>query len=60
MVKQLESLSERYEVFYARLRLSEDPKAHSYLMRMQAAMLQQDSTWGGFFQTYVDPVWSWK
>jgi hypothetical protein len=50
-VSELEGLSERFEIFYTRLRLSSDPKAREYLGKMQETMLSQGATWDAFFQT---------
>ncbi len=50
-MQQLETLSEQTAVFYTRLRLSQDPKAQAYLSRMHATMLEQETSWDGFFQT---------
>ena len=51
MLGYLEGASERVQVFYTRLRLSEDPQAQTYLRSLQATMLERQATWEGFFQS---------
>ncbi|GAB4818469.1 hypothetical protein N2152v2_005515 [Parachlorella kessleri] len=50
MLDHLEGVSEKVQVFYTRLRLSEDPQAQAYLSSLQATMLERQATWEGFFQ----------
>ena len=51
MLNYLEGLSEKVQVFYTRLRLSQDPQAQSYLSSLQATMLERQATWEGFFRS---------